>query len=564
MKLKGSQIFVECLKEQGVDTIFGFPGGKVLFLYDELVKNADSIKHILTSHEQGAAHAADGYARSTGKTGVCIATSGPGATNLVTGIATAYMDSVPLVAFTGQVGTKDLGKDSFQEVDITGITIPITKHNYIVKHVEKLADTIREAFAIAKEGRPGPVLIDICVNVGNEECEYEKIEINAGDYLKKHAGIRHENVSEEDMEEAIRVINESKRPFMMAGGGVIISGTNLLLAKLARKGRIPVATTLMGLGGFPSSDNLYTGLIGMHGSKTSNLAATNCDLLIAVGARFSDRVTSNVRNFATKAKIMHIDIDPAEIGKNVAVDYPLCGYMDDILERLAEGISEKKDTEWIDKVNAWKAKFPLAYIDDGTIVRPQSVVREIYRQTGGEAIIVTEVGQNQLWAAQWYKYTKPRTYISSGGLGTMGYGLGSAIGVQVANPGKKVINVAGDGSFRMNLNELATAVRYKLPLIVAILNNSVLGMVRQWQTLFLDKRYAETTIDDSLNYVALAEAFGALGIRVDEAKDVGRAIELALSQTDRPVVIDFRIDKDEKVYPIVPPGASIEDLITED
>ncbi|MFO7612854.1 MAG: biosynthetic-type acetolactate synthase large subunit [Clostridia bacterium] len=564
MKLKGSQIFVECLKEQGVDIIFGFPGGKVLFLYDELVKNADSIKHILTSHEQGAAHAADGYARSTGKTGVCIATSGPGATNLVTGIATAYMDSVPLVAFTGQVGTKDLGKDSFQEVDITGITIPITKHNYIVKHVEKFADTIREAFAIAKEGRPGPVLIDICVNVGNEECEYERIEINERDYLKKHAGIRHESVSENAINEAIKVINESKRPFMMAGGGVIISGTNHLLAKLARKGRIPVATTLMGLGGFPSSDNLYTGLIGMHGSKTSNLAATNCDLLIAVGARFSDRVTSNVRNFATKAKIMHIDIDPAEIGKNVAVDYPLCGYMDDILERLSDGISEKTDTEWIDKVNAWKAKFPLAYVDDGTIVRPQSVVKEIYRQTGGEAIIVTEVGQNQLWAAQWYKYTKPRTYISSGGLGTMGYGLGSAIGVQIANPGKKVINIAGDGSFRMNLNELATAVRYKLPLIVAILNNSVLGMVRQWQTLFLDKRYAETTIDDSLNYVALAEAFGALGIRVDEAKDVGGAIELALSQTDRPVVIDFRIDKDEKVYPIVPPGASIEDLITED
>ncbi len=564
MKYTGAQIFVECLKEQGIDTIFGFPGGKVLFLYDELEKNSDSIKHILTSHEQGASHAADGYARSTGKVGVCISTSGPGATNLVTGIATAYMDSVPIVAFTGQVGKKDLGKDSFQEVDITGITIPITKHNYIIKDVTQLADSIREAFAIAREGRPGPVLVDICVNVSRDECEFTPMDVSKGDFLKKHAGIRHDNVSDDAIKEAAAAINEAKRPYIIAGGGVIISETEELLTKLARKARIPITTTLMGLGGFPSTDNLSTGLIGMHGSKTSNLAATNCDLLIAIGARFSDRVTSNVKNFAPKAKIMHIDIDPAEIGKNVPVDYPLCGYMDDILERLTAEIDEVKESEWVDKITAWKAKFPLAYLDEGKKVKPQTVVRKFYKQTKGEAIIVTEVGQNQLWAAQWYKYTKPRTYLSSGGLGTMGYGLGAAIGAQIANPDKKVINIAGDGSFRMNLQELATAVRYKVPVIIAILNNGVLGMVRQWQTLFLDKRYAETTIDDCLDYVKLTEAFGGVGIRVDDPKDVDAAIEKALAETSRPVVIDFRIDKDDKVYPIVPPGASIEDVITED
>jgi len=564
MKYTGSQIFVECLKEQGVDIIFGFPGGKVLFLYDELERNSDSIKHILTAHEQGASHAADGYARSTGKVGVCISTSGPGATNLVTGIATAYMDSVPMVAFTGQVGKKDLGKDSFQEVDITGITIPITKHNYIIKDVTKLADAIREAFAIAREGRPGPVLIDICVNVSRDECEFQPKDINEADILKKHAGISHDRVSDEDIENAAAAIDKANRPFIISGGGVIISETEEQLTRLARKARIPVATTLMGLGGFPSTDSLCTGLIGMHGSKTSNLAATNCDLLIAIGARFSDRVTSSVKNFAPKAKIMHIDIDPAEIGKNVPVDYPLCGYMDDILERLADKVEEKKESEWIDKINVWRTKFPLAYLDDGKMVKPQTVVRKLYKQTKGEAIIVTEVGQNQLWAAQWYKYSKPRTYLSSGGLGTMGYGLGAAIGAQLANPDKKVINVAGDGSFRMNLHELATAVRYKLPVVIAILNNGVLGMVRQWQTLFLDKRYAETTLDDCIDYVKLAEAFGAVGIRVDDPGEVDAAIERALAETDRPVVIDFRIDKDDKVYPIVPPGASIEDVITED
>lgn len=564
MKYTGARIFVECLKEQGVDTVFGFPGGKVLYLYDELVKDSDTIKHILTSHEQGASHAADGYARTTGKVGVCMATSGPGATNLVTGIATAYMDSVPIVAFTGQVGKKDLGKDSFQEVDITGITIPITKHNYIVKDVEDLADTIREAFAIAREGRPGPVLVDICVNVGVEECEYEKMDPNGGEYLKKHVGIRHEKVSGESIETAAKAINEAKRPFIISGGGVIISETGKQVAALARKARIPVATTLMGLGGFPSDDNLSTGMIGMHGTRTSNRAATNCDLLIAIGARFSDRVTSNVKRFALDAKIMHIDIDPAEIGKNVPVDYELCGYMDDILERLTAKVEEKQEGEWIEKINAWKAKYPLAYVKDENIVKPQAVVKEFYRQTGGDAIVVTEVGQNQIWAAQWYKYSKPRTYISSGGLGTMGYGLGAAIGVKTANPDKRVINFAGDGSFRMNLNEIATAVRYKLPVIVVVLNNSALGMVRQWQTLFLGKRYAETTLKDSLDIVKLAEAFGAVGIRVKSPGEVEAAVAQALEEKDKPVIMDFWIDPDEKVYPIVPPGASISDLITED
>ncbi len=563
MKYTGSKIFVECLKEQGVDIIFGYPGGKVIFLYDELNNNTDSIKQIVTTHEQGAAHAADGYARSTGKIGVCIATSGPGATNLVTGIATAYMDSVPMVAFTGQVGKKDLGKDSFQEIDITGITIPITKHNYIVKEVSELANTIREAFAIAGEGRPGPVLVDICVNASVDECEYEPMDVSKGNFLKKHAGIRHDRVSDEDIEKAAAAINEAKKPYIITGGGVIISKTNELLTEIARKGRIPVATTLMGLGGFPSNDGLCTGLIGMHGSKTSNLAATHCDLLIAVGARFSDRVTSSIKNFAPNAKVMHIDIDPAEIGKNIPVDYPLCGYMDDILERLLEKLDKKKESEWVDKINVWRAKFPLSYLDDGKAVKPQTVVKKLYKHTEGNAIIVTEVGQNQIWAAQWYKFTQPRTYLSSGGLGTMGYGLGAAIGAQLANPDKKVINVAGDGSFRMNMQELATAVTYKLPIVIAILNNNTRGMVRQWQTLFLNKRYAATTIDDCVDYVALAEAFGAIGIRVDDPADVDDVIQRALSETKRPVVIDFRIDKDDNVYPIVPPGAAIKDVITE-
>ncbi|MFO7637531.1 MAG: biosynthetic-type acetolactate synthase large subunit [Clostridia bacterium] len=563
MKLNGSQIFVECLKEQGVDVVFGFPGGKVIFLYDELYRNRDSIRHILTSHEQGAAHAADGYARSTGKVGVCIATSGPGATNLVTGIATAYMDSVPIVAFTGQVAKHELGKDSFQEVDITGITIPITKHNYIIKEVKDLAISIREAFAIAKEGRPGPVLVDICVDVTKAEWEYEKVDVAKEDFLKQHAGIRHEKVCESMLEEAAAAINEAKRPFLISGGGVTISGCSELVKKLSRKARIPVATTLMGLGSFPSGDNLYTGLIGMHGHKASNLAVSNCDLLIAVGARFSDRVTSNLKAFAPEAKIIHIDIDSAEINKNVKVTYPLCGYMEQILEGLVEMVQEKTEGSWLEEVMAWKGKYPITYTEDSKTIKPQNVIRSFHKQTQGKAIVVTEVGQNQLWAAQWFKYSYPRQFISSGGLGTMGYGLGAAIGAKIGNPDKVVVDFAGDGSFRMNFNEIATAVRCKIPVIVAILNNGVLGMVRQWQTLFLENRYSETDISDDLDFVALAKAMGAEGIRVDNPEDVDKAIEKALLVTDRPVVMDFRIDKDEMVYPIVPPGASIDDLITE-
>lgn len=563
MKKTGAQIFIECLKEQGVDVMFGFPGGKVIFLYDELYRNQDSIRHILTTHEQGAAHAADGYARSTGKVGVCLATSGPGATNLVTGIATAYMDSVPIVAFTGQVAKSELGKDSFQEVDITGITIPITKHNYIVKNINQFADTIREAFAIAKEGRPGPVLVDICVDVTKAETDYKWVDVTREDYLKKHAGIRHEQVSDRLLKLAAEEINQAKKPFLISGGGVILAGCERLVKSLSRKARIPVATTLMGLGSFPSEDNLYTGLVGMHGHKASNLAVSECDLLIAVGTRFNDRVTSNLQAFASQAKIIHIDIDSAEINKNLKADHPLCGHMEQILNGILEHVKEKRDSYWAEEVMAWKGRFPITYQENSRLVKPQNVIRSFHRQTRGEAIVVTEVGQNQLWAAQWFKYSYPRQFISSGGLGTMGYGLGAAIGAKVGNPNKIVVNFAGDGSFRMNCNELSTAVRNQIPVIIAVLNNGSLGMVRQWQTLFLDSRHSQTDITDDLDFASLAKVYGAEGIRVDNPADVDSAIQMALQVADRPVVIDFRIDKDEMVYPIVPPGAAIHDLITE-
>jgi len=562
MILNGSQIFVECLKELKVDTVFGYPGGAVLNLYDALYKEQKNIKHIKTSHEQGAAHAADGYARSTGKVGVCIATSGPGATNLVTGIATAYMDSVPMVAFTGQVGTALLGKDSFQEIDITGITSPITKHNYIVKDVTKLADVIREAFAIAKEGRPGPVLIDICKDVTAAECEFEHKDINDDFYIKHHKGIVHEKVSETVVEQAATLINNAKQPFIMAGGGVSIAKAHELLAQLARKARIPVTLTLMGLGAFPSTDPLYTGLIGMHGHKTSNLAVNQCDVLIVLGARFSDRVTSDQSTFAKQAKIIHIDVDPAEINKNVATDISIIGYMDDILKRLISKIDKKEETSWLKKVQMWKVKYPLAYIEDG-FVKPQAVIKSFYKHTNGDAFVVTEVGQNQMWAAQWYKYKFPRQYISSGGLGTMGYGFGAAIGAKVGNPDKVVINFAGDGSFRMNLNELFTVVSYKIPIVIAILNNSALGMVKQWQDLFYDKRFSETVLDQEVDYAKIAQAFGAKGIKVEKPEDVEKAVIEALNTTDGPVVIDFKVSPTEMVYPIVPPGAAVDKLITE-
>jgi acetolactate synthase-1/2/3 large subunit len=555
MKLSGSEIMIECLKEQGVDTVFGFPGGAVLNIYDALYKSGNDIKHILTSHEQGASHAADGYARATGKVGVCIATSGPGATNLVTGIATAYMDSVPIVVFTGQVPTSLLGKDSFQEVDITGITMPITKHNYIVKDVAKLAGVIREAFIIAKEGRPGPVLIDICKDVTAAFSDFEHKPLQEPREVPL-------GVTEADIAAAADIINSSNRPMILSGGGVSIAGANDEVMAIAEKAKIPVTTTLMGLGSFPGTHRLFTGLVGMHGTKTSNLAVAESDLFIAIGARFSDRVISNVQRFAPNAKIMHIDIDPAEIGKNIDVHYPLAGNIKKILQLLNSKINKRDYSQWNKKIDEWKELYPLKYPQDGTL-KPHYVVERIYELTGGEAIITTEVGQNQLWAAQFYKYTAPRQFISSGGLGTMGYGLGACIGAQIGRPDKKVINIAGDGSFRMNLTELATAVEYKLPIIVVILNNHVLGMVRQWQTLFYGGRYSATTIDRGTDFAALARAFGAVGLNVTKPEEVDCALKKALESQDTPVVINFEIDKDDKVFPIVPPGAPIDELIVE-
>lgn len=555
MKITGAQILIECLKEQGVDTIFGFPGGAVLNIYDALYKAKDDIKHVLTSHEQGAAHAADGYARATGKVGVCLATSGPGATNLVTGIATAYMDSVPMVAITGQVATSLLGKDSFQEVDITGITIPITKHNYIVKDVNTLADIVRQAFKIAREGRPGPVLIDICKDVTAAVTEYQP----KTPQKPEETPI---GVTLDELDEAAQIINNAKRPIILSGGGVSIAGASEEVAELATKALIPVTTTLMGMGTFPGTHELFTGMIGMHGTKTSNMAVSESDLFIAIGARFSDRVISDVKRFAPEAKIMHIDIDPAEIGKNVVVNYPLVGNIKKILKQLNTKIQKKQKSDWKNKIDEWKSLYPLKYPKDD-VLRPNYILERIYELTKGDAIITTEVGQHQMWAAQFYKYKTPRQFLSSGGLGTMGYGLGACIGAQFGKRDKKVINIAGDGSFRMNCNEIATAVEYKLPIIIAIFNNHVLGMVRQWQNLFYDGRYSATTIDRGTDFVALAKAYGAIGIDVRKPEEVDEALKTALASKDTPVVINFEIDRDDKVFPIVPPGAAISDLIEE-
>jgi len=559
MKLRGADIFVECLKEQGVDTIFGYPGGAVLNIYDALYKAKDSIRHILTSHEQGAAHAADGYARASGKVGVCLATSGPGATNLVTGIATAYMDSVPMVAFTGQVPTNLLGKDSFQEVDITGITMPITKHNYIVKDVNKLAETIRKAFFIASHGRPGPVLVDICKDVTSAFAEYSA---QSSETISVQGIKKYKDVDFTQILECADAISRAQRPFIIAGGGVGIADASDCLIALAERASIPVATTLMGIGSFPGEHPLFTGMVGMHGTKASNIAVSEADLIIAVGARFSDRVISNVSKFAPNAVIMHIDIDPSEIGKNVTAELSLVGDINYILKQLAENVESNQRKEWNTKISEWKNKYPLRYKND-EVLRGPYVVDKIYNITKGEAIITTEVGQNQIWAAQFYKFTKPRQFISSGGLGTMGFGLGASIGARIACPNKKVINIAGDGSFRMNCNELATAVEYKLPVIIAILNNRALGMVRQWQNLFYDGRYSCTNLDRCTDFVALAKAYGADGMHVYDKNEVDRALEKALSTTDRPFVINFNIDMDDKVLPIVPPGAPIEELIEE-
>lgn len=555
LKLTGADIIVECLKEQKVDTIFGFPGGAVLNIYDALYKRGKDIRHILTSHEQGASHAADGYARASGKTGVCMATSGPGATNLVTGIATAYMDSVPMVAITGQVPSSMIGKDSFQEVDITGITEPITKHNFLVKDVNELAETIRKAFEIASSGRPGPVLVDVCKDATANTAEFIPFD------GKKRLNLEIRNLfTEAELQEAADVIQNAKRPVILSGGGTIIAGVTDLLLSLSEKLKIPVATTLMGTGSVPGSYPLYTGLLGMHGTRVSNKVVSECDLLITIGARFSDRVISDMKRFAPGARIMHIDADPAEINKNISVHYPLTGNIDQILTSFLSNTEAKEQTEWAENVRSWKEEYRMVFPEDKTL-KPSYIIKRFHELTGGEAIITTEVGQNQIWAAQFYDCSYPRQYISSGGLGTMGYGTGAAIGAQMARPDKRVINFAGDGSFRMNCNELATAVHYKLPIIIAVLNNGTLGMVRQWQTMFYDKRYSQTTLDRGPDFVKLAEAYGAAGIRVRTPEEVGPAIEKALSYTDTPVVIDFIIDIDERVLPIVPPGKGIDQLI---
>ena len=551
LKLSGAEILIKSLQEEGVEAIFGYPGGQVLPIYDALYDA--SLKHYLVRHEQGAAHAADGYARATGKPGVCLATSGPGATNLVTGIATAYMDSVPMVALTGQVPCGLLGKDSFQEADITGITLPITKHNYLVNDVKDLARTIKESFHIATTGRPGPVLIDIPkdVQVTKNKFVYPE-EVHLKGYKPTLGG------NKGQINNAAKMIMEAKKPVIYAGGGIIISGASGELFKLAEMTLSPVTTTLMGIGSFPETHPLSLGMLGMHGTRAANYAISECDLLIAIGARFDDRVTGKIDEFAPQAKIIHIDIDPAEIGKNVRIDIPIVGDVKSVLTEINSKLEQNVSTEWHDKISKWKSTHPLTYKKNGSL-KPQDIVEQIYDVTKGEAIIVTEVGQNQMWAAQYYKYTKPRTFISSGGLGTMGYGLPAAIGAKVGCPDRIVIDIAGDGSIQMNIQELATAVHYNIPVIVAILNNNFLGMVRQWQEIFYDRRYSFTDITGP-DFVKLAEAYGAVGIRVTESKEVKPALKKAI-KANRPVVIDFVVEREENVFPMVPPGGAIHQML---
>ena len=553
MQLNGAEIVIECLKEQGVDTVFGYPGGAILNVYDELYKHRDEIRHILTSHEQGAAHAADGYARATGKVGVCLATSGPGATNLVTGIATAYMDSIPVVAITCNVGVPLLGKDSFQEIDIAGVTMPITKYSFIVKDVNQLADTIRKAFRIAKMGRPGPVLIDIPKDVTAKKAEYEKE--NPGVYNREFT-----HIDEKEVAAAAEMIQASEKPFIFVGGGAILSGASKELKEFVEKTDAPVTDSLMGKGAFPGTDPRYTGMLGMHGTKASNYGVSECDLLVVVGARFSDRVTGNTATFAKNAKILQIDIDPAEMNKNIIIDQGVVGDIKAVLRKLNEVLPQQDHAEWMKKIQDYKEKYPLKY-HEGVLTGP-FVVEEIYRQTKGDAIITTEVGQHQMWAAQYFKYTKPRTLLTSGGLGTMGYGLVAAIGAKTGCPDKTVINVAGDGCFRMNMNELATAVRHEVPVIEVVINNHVLGMVRQWQDLFYDERYSATVLRDAVDYVKLAEAMGAEGMRATTQEEFREAFAKALA-SGRPVLIDCMIDCDDKVWPMVAPGAAISEAFDE-
>ncbi|MDY3018221.1 biosynthetic-type acetolactate synthase large subunit [Blautia sp.] len=554
MQMTGAEIIIECLKEQGVDTVFGYPGGAILNVYDALYKYKDDIHHILTSHEQGAAHAADGYARATGKVGVCMATSGPGATNLVTGIATAMMDSVPVVAITANVGKPLLGKDSFQEVDIAGIVMPITKHSYIVKDIEKLADTIRKAFYIAKSGRPGPVLVDVTKDVTGALYEYSP---------RRPATVNRETseIHKTDVETAVKMIQEAEKPFIFVGGGAVISGASKEITELSHRIQAPVCDSLMGKGGFSGEDPYYTGMLGMHGTKTSNLGVSQCDLLIVLGARFSDRVTGNVKTFANKAKILQVDIDAAEINKNVLVDAYIEGDVKEVLRRLLEEIPEKRHPKWMEHIQEMKAKYPLNY--DHTQLTGPYVIEKLYELTGGDAIITTDVGQHQMWAAQYYKYKEPRTFLTSGGLGTMGYGLGAAIGAKMGRPDKTVVNIAGDGCFRMNMNEIATAVRCGKPLVQIVLNNHVLGMVRQWQTLFYDHRYSHTVLNDAVDFVKISEGMGAKAIRVTKMEEVEPALKEALA-SNGPVVLDCWIDQDLSVFPMVPAGASIDDVFDEE
>ncbi len=546
MLLTGAEIVVECLKEQGVDTVFGYPGGTILNVYDALYQHSSEINHILTSHEQGAAHAADGYARATGKVGVCLATSGPGATNLVTGIATAYMDSIPIVAITCNVVLPSLGKDSFQEVDIAGVTMPITKHNYIVKDVSILADTLRKAFAIAGSGRPGPVLVDITKDVTSNSCEYEK----------REAETLHQSASytEEELKAALDLLRNARKPFIYVGGGAVISGAYQEVREFAGRLDAPVCDTLMGKGVFDGHDARYTGMIGMHGTKISNFGVSECDVLIAMGARFSDRVVGNPEKFAEHAKVLHIDIDAAEINKNIRTDVSLVGDLREVLERINRELEQQDHKEWMQHIAELQEKYPLNY--DASALSCPYIIEEIDRITKGDAVITTDVGQHQMWAAQYYKYSMPRTLLTSGGLGTMGYGLGACLGAKMGRPDKICINIAGDGCFRMNMNELATASRYQIPIIQVVINNHVLGMVRQWQTLFYGGRYSQTVLNDSVDFCKVAEGLGCEAIQVTKKEEVAPAVERAIA-LKKPVLINCIIPEDDKVFPMVPAGAPI-------
>lgn len=560
MKLNGSEIIVRCLLEQGVDTVFGYPGGAILNVYDALYKNSDKIRHILTSHEQGAAHAADGYARASGKVGVCMATSGPGATNLVTGIATAYMDSVPVVAITCNVTLPLLGKDSFQEVDIAGITMPVTKHGFIVKNIEELAPTIRKAFRIATTGRPGPVLVDVTKDVTGAVCEFTEESPEEIREEKKAAEAGLGKYSQEDIDLAISMIENAKRPFLYVGGGAVISGAWKEVRRLDELLDAPVCDTLMGKGVFDGHDRHYTGMIGMHGTKASNYGLQKADLVIALGTRFSDRQTGNTKEFAKNARILQIDVDEAEINKNVKVDLALVGDLKEILTKLNAGLTKTSHELWMSEIRDLKENYPLQY--DHTRLTCPMVIEALDKVTEGKAIITTDVGQHQMWAAQYYTYSEPRTFLTSGGLGTMGYGLGACIGAKTARPDKICVNIAGDGCFRMNLIELATASRYNIPIIEIVINNQVLGMVRQWQTLYYGKRYSATILTDKTDYCKTAEGLGCKAIRISKPSEVEGALKEAIA-AGGPVVIECVIDEDDKVFPMVSPGASIGEAFDE-